>query len=138
MRKRIITAAILMATALLLALPLLSGADNAGGSPKLKAEQSLKGVLPDVKILSIEPASIGDLWEVGFESRGEKGVVYLDQDMEFILVGSLINLKSGENITKQKFNSISKVDFSSIPLKDSLVLGSRKAKHKVVVFDDPD
>ena len=116
MRKRIITAAILMAAALLLALPLLSGADNAGGSPKLKAEQSLKSVLPDVKILSIEPASIGDLWEVGFESRGEKGVIYLDQDMEFILVGSLIHLKSGENITKKTFEKISKVDFSSIPL----------------------
>jgi thiol:disulfide interchange protein DsbC len=33
---------------------------------------------------------------------------------------------------------INKVDFSSIPLDNALVIGNRKALHKVVVFSDPD
>ena len=60
------------------------------------------------------------------------------ENMEYILVGSLIKLSNGENLTKKKYELLTKVDFSSIPLEDSLVIGDPGAKYKVVVFDDPD
>lgn len=103
-----------------------------------EAEAALKPVLPDVKVLSVERAVTGDLWEIAFTSRGDKGIVYLDSSRKHILVGSLIRLEDGANFTKKKFETISSVDFSSIPLEGSLVIGKKDAPFKVVVFDDPD
>ncbi len=103
-----------------------------------QAQEALKKILPDVMVLSIEPAALSGLWEVAFTSRGDKGVVYLDPTRQFIVVGSIIGLDSGVNYTKRKFEAISTVDFASIPLENSVILGDPKAKFKVVVFDDPD
>ena len=103
-----------------------------------QAQEALKTVLPDIKILSIEPAILPEIWEVAFTSRGDKGVVYLDATRQFIVVGSVIDLGTGVNYTKKKFEVINTVDFASIPLDNSVILGDPKAKFKVVVFDDPD
>jgi hypothetical protein len=103
-----------------------------------EAEMALKKVLPDVKVLSVEPAAIGGLWEIAFISRGDKGILYMDSTKTHIMVGSLIRITDGTNFTKRKFESISTVDFASIPLENSLVVGKRDAQYKVVVFDDPD
>ena len=103
-----------------------------------QAQEALKTVLPDVKILSIEPATLPGLWEAAFTSRGDKGVVYIDATRQFIFVGSVIGLSNGVNYTKKKFEAINTVDFASIPLDNSIILGDPKAEFKVVVFDDPD
>jgi len=135
MVKRLMVAVMILTASILLSAVAQAGAEE---DMALKAEQALQAVLPDVKVLSVERAALKDLWEVGFKSRNDKGVVYLDEKMEFILVGSLIKLSSGTNFTKLKYDTLTKVDFSSIPLDDSLVMGDPKAKYKVVVFDDPD
>ncbi len=104
----------------------------------VQAQDALRSVLPDVRVLSVEPSILPGLWEVAFTSRGDKGIVYIDATKEFIVVGSVIGLTTGVNYTKKKFESINKVDFASIPLENSVILGDPKAKYKVVVFDDPD
>lgn len=102
-------------------------------------QRALTPVLKQVAILSVEPAVLPGLWEVAFQSGGERGVLYIDGQMRFVIAGSIINLATGTNYTKQKFESINTVEFSSFDLDDAIVLGDeKKAKHKVIVFDDPD
>jgi len=43
-----------------------------------------------------------------------------------------------QNLTGQRFSDLNRVDLSTIPLEDAIVLGNRDAKRKVIVFDDPD
>ena len=105
---------------------------------KEKAEKALTKALTSVEVLSVDPAALDGLWEVAFKSGKDFGVVYLDDKAEFVLVGSLLNLNSGTNYTKAKFDSISKVDFSLASLEGTLVIGNPKAKMKAIVFDDPD
>ncbi len=103
-----------------------------------QAQEALKAVLPDVRVISTEPSNIAGIWEVAFKSRGDKGIVYIDETRQNIFIGSIIGLTTGINYTKKKFESINTVDFASISLEDSVILGNPKAENKVVVFDDPD
>jgi len=105
---------------------------------KDRAKLLLSGLDPHIKIISLEKANVKGLWEVVIETRGKKGIVYLDESGRNLILGSIIDLITRTNITKEKMDEINRVDVSQIPLDDAVVMGDRKAKHKVIVFDDPD
>jgi thiol:disulfide interchange protein DsbC len=106
---------------------------------KESAGEILKVIMPDVKILSVEPAPVEGLWEVALESRGQKGIAYIDSaGKNVIFGGNIVNLATKTNLTKKKFDEINKIDISLIPLDNAIVMGNSMAKHKVIVFDDPD
>ena len=98
----------------------------------------LKGSYPDIKVLDVRPAQVKGLLEVAVESKGQKGVLYLDSSKNYIVSGSIIDIKTKTNFTQERHNEINKVDVSKIPLDDALVMGDKDAKYRVIVFDDPD
>ena len=118
------------------AKPTLAGKSN--GISRDQARDMLVRILPDVKVISVEKAAVEGLWEVVIQSRGQNGIVYLDEGGKHVIFGSIVESATQTNITKQKFDEINKIDFSLIPLDDAIIMGNKNAKHKVVVFDDPD
>jgi thiol:disulfide interchange protein DsbC len=104
---------------------------------KESAESALKEIIPDVKILDIRPAQVKGLWEVAIETRGQKGVVYIDSTGHYGVFGSILDLKTKTNFTQERNSELNKVDVSQIPLDDALVMGDKNAKYRVIVFDDP-
>ena len=107
------------------------------GLTKESAESALKGIIPDVKILDIRPAQVEGLWEVAIETRGQKGVVYLDSTGHYGVFGSILDLKTKTNFTQERNSELNKVDVSQIPLDDAIVMGDKNAKYRIIVFDDP-
>lgn len=105
---------------------------------KEEARAALSTLVPDVKIVSIAPSAVEGLWEVVIESKGEKGIVYMDRAKKNLVVGQIVDAATGKNYTKRKFDEISRVEFDRIPLEDALILGNPEAKYRAVVFDDPD
>jgi len=103
-----------------------------------QAKKSLIEMIPDVKIISIQPSDVKGLWEIGLESAGKKGMLYLDYSGKHLILGNLFVIATKTNITQEHFQEINKVDTSQIPLKDALVMGDKTAKYKVIVFDDPE
>lgn len=103
-----------------------------------KAEMALKTLDPKIQVLSVKPTLIEGLFEVVAQSGNKKGIIYLDSKGENAFFGSIIEVATKTNITKLSIDEINKVDFSSIPLEDALVMGDPDAPYKVVVFDDPD
>jgi thiol:disulfide interchange protein DsbC len=103
-----------------------------------EAQGALKAIAPDVKILEIQPGPLKGFWELGIEAGGRKNIVYLDFSKKKIIVGNVIDLQTRTNYTKESFDRINKVDLSQIPLENSLVMGDKDAKYKIVVFDDPE
>lgn len=102
-----------------------------------EAADALKGNVPDVKIIEIHPAQVKGLWELAIETKGQKGLAYIDFSKKYIISGSIFDIKSKTNLTQERFAEINKVDLSQIPLDDALVLGNKDAKYRVIVFDDP-
>jgi thiol:disulfide interchange protein DsbC len=107
----------------------------------LNAEQArdvLKVLVPEIKILNIQPAPVNGLWELGIEAGGQKNIVYLDFSKKKIILGKVIDIQTKANLTKESFDKINKVDISQVPLDNSLVMGDKDARYKIVVFDDPE
>ncbi|HMK56804.1 MAG TPA: DsbC family protein [Dissulfurispiraceae bacterium] len=103
-----------------------------------EAAAILKDMIPDATIISVTQAPVKGLWEVLLQAGGRKGIVYLDYSKKNFFSGAIINIKEKKNLTQESFDRLNKVDVSKIPLTDSLVLGDKDAKYKVVVFSDPD
>jgi hypothetical protein len=95
-----------------------------------------------VKILHIEKAPISGLWDIGIDAGGKKAILYLDYAKKHVISpatgGNILLVKTKANLTQESFQKINKIDPAKIPLKDALVMGSKSAKNKVIVFDDPD
>ncbi len=113
------------------------GADVKGLS-KEEAREMLKTLDPAIQVLSVERSAVDGLWEVITDSGGRKGILYIDYAKKNIVVGNILNIATKTNLTKNKFDEINRVDVSKVPLDDAIVMGDPKAKHKVIVFDDPD
>lgn len=103
-----------------------------------QAKEALIPLAPDVKILDVHPAPLNGLWELAIVAGGQKNIVYLDFSKKKILIGNLIDIQTKTNFTKESFSKINKVDVSQVPLENSLVMGDKNAKYKIVVFDDPE
>lgn len=103
-----------------------------------QAGEVIKAFAPDVKILNVLPGPIKGIWEVDFETGGKKNVAYLDYSKKILIVGNLIDTKTKTNYAKESYDQLNKIDVSQIPLDNALVMGSKDAKHKIVVFDDPE
>ncbi len=103
----------------------------------------LKDLIPNVKVLEVRVVPVKGLWEVDIESGGKKGPLYVDFSKKYIVSGSIVTIKEKKNLTQERAEELNKVvlsqdDVSKIPLDDALVMGDKSAKHKVIVFDDPD
>ena len=140
------------------AFMVFSGHGNAYAFPKgedqdcskchtLNAEQAkevLKELIPDVKILGVQNGPINGLWEVSMESAAKKGILYIDYSKKNIIAGNIVGIKTKTNYTQIAYEKINpppppvKIDYSAIPLENSLVMGDKNAKYKIIVFDDPD
>jgi len=46
-----------------------------------RAKSLLGAVIPNLKVLSVEDGPIQGIWEIGFDSNGQKGIVYLDYSL---------------------------------------------------------
>ncbi len=102
------------------------------------AQKAIQGIAPGAKVLSVERSPVEGLWEVVVEFRGRKSILYMDEKMKNVVLGSIVDLQSRRNLTKEKFDEINRVDVSQIPLDDAIVMGDAMAPKRVIVFDDPD
>jgi len=92
----------------------------------------------DIKVEHVQMAPSKGLWEITIESKGRKGIAYLDFAKENLILGQIVKVKTKKNLTMERILDLSRVDVSTIPLEDALVMGDEKAEKRVIVFDDPD
>ncbi len=97
----------------------------------------LKGLVPDIKIIDVKVSPVNGLWEVGMETQGKKGILYVDFSKKKVISGNIFDIATRTNYTQESFQKINKVDYASIPLDNSVVIGDKNAKTKIIVFDDP-
>jgi len=108
--------------------------------------QEMKEILrdlkaPDAEILKVQASPIRGLWEVTISNKGKPALFYVDFSKNFIVSGSIIEVKTGKNKTMERVTKLQedrRVDFSKIPLNRALVMGDAASSKKVAVFTDPD
>lgn len=90
------------------------------------------------RVVDVLPGPFPGTWEVVVEKGGTKYPLYLDYSGKYLFNGQVIRMSDMENLTGLRYIDLNRVDVSTIPLDDAIVIGNPKAEKKVVVFDDPD
>lgn len=69
---------------------------------------------------------------------GRKEVGYITKDNKYLIIGNVIDAKTGENITAKKYRELDKVDVSKVPLDEAVKLKFGKGTKKLIMVADPD
>ena len=64
-------------------------------------------------------------------------VVYLNEDAQHILAGSMIRLKDQHNLTKDLLIQQNSVDWKKLPLQDAIKSVRGTGKRQIAIFSDP-
>ena len=72
-----------------------------------------------------------------FEIRIGTDVFYTDADGAYLVRGEIIDLKTKRNLTEERVNKLSAIDFASLPLKDAVVWKTGTGARRIAVFSDP-
>jgi thiol:disulfide interchange protein DsbC len=113
---------------------------------KAEAVEIVKSMkIADARVLDVKMSPIKGLWEISINRRGKEAPVYIDFSKKYVIEGPIAELPGGADKTSDKTKEQYKgkkeqkgIDTSRISLKNALVLGSRKAATKVIVFTDPE
>ena len=111
----------------LMAVPALAQQDI----EKIKAE--LKKKVPEAPVDSVRKIPYGGLYEVVVGSE----MFYTDKDASFLVLGSIVDLKTKENVTELRSRQLNRVDFASLPIDNAIKIVRGNGSRKVAMFADP-
>ncbi|WP_416547566.1 DsbC family protein [Limnohabitans sp. DCL3] len=72
-----------------------------------------------------------------FEIRMGNDVMYSDVEGNFLIQGSLIDVKQKRNLTEERMEKLSSIPFDQLPLKTAFTQVRGNGKRKLAVFADP-
>lgn len=67
----------------------------------------------------------------------DSDIFYTDAEGNFLIQGNLIDTKARRNLTEERTEKLSAIDFAALPLKDAFVQVRGNGKRKLAVFEDP-
>jgi thiol:disulfide interchange protein DsbC len=114
-------------------------------APKgIEAEQAIETRLrKDVAAFLDAPESIvdsvtripqGGLYEIVL-TNGE--LFYTDKEMSFFILGNIIDTKTRQNLTGERLDKLSRIDFKSLPLAQAIERVNGNGQRVIVTFEDP-
>ncbi len=87
--------------------------------------------LPKIDEVKLSP--MPGLWELRFGNE----IRYSDAAGNFLIEGELIDVRERRNLTAERVDKLSAVDFASLPLQDAVVWKNGSGKRRIAVFADP-
>lgn len=91
--------------------------------------------LPNLpKIEEVNKTPMNGLYEVRVS---DNDIFYTDAEGNFLLHGNLLDTKNKRNLTEERTNKLSAIDFAALPLKDAFVQVRGNGKRQLAVFEDP-
>jgi len=145
MRSRIILLAAV--TLLLISLPSLSFAFVGSGCGEGQCAdchaidvQETKDILKDLvnEVHGVDFSEVPGLFIVDATgNNGKRGLLYMDFSKSYIVVGTTISIADKGNVNQREITRLRRVDLTTIPLADSIVVGDPGASKKMILFTDP-
>lgn len=98
-------------------------------------KKSIEAAYPDIPVESIKKTPYGGLYEVYMGGQ----IVYTDEKFSFLIAeGRLIEPKTRRNVTNERLDELTRIDFSKLPLDQAIKVVKGNGSRKLVVFSDPD
>jgi thiol:disulfide interchange protein DsbC len=89
---------------------------------------------PDFPVISeVAKTDIKGMYEVMVDTE----IYYTDGSANYLFRGELLNTKTGVNITRDRIEKLTAIQFSKLPLQDAFVWSHGDGSRKIAVFSDP-
>ncbi|WP_036596882.1 DsbC family protein [Ottowia thiooxydans] len=72
-----------------------------------------------------------------FEVRVGTDILYTDAEGNYLIQGSLLDTRNRKNLTDERVEKLTAIDFKDLPLKNAFTIVRGNGKRKVAVFEDP-
>jgi len=82
----------------------------------------------------ISKTPMGNLFELRINNSD---ILYTDAEGNYLIEGSLIDAKTKRNLTEERVEKLTAIDFKALPLKDAFTVVRGDGKRKVALFEDP-
>ena len=122
-------AALLLLLAALFALPARAG--------EAEIRQVLKSRFPNVRVDGVQAAPMPGLFEVRFQTPDGPQILYIDAQATYFIDGSLIEAKSGRNLTDERLQKLSAIEFGALPTDLAVKIQRGSGKRVLAMFTDP-
>jgi len=86
------------------------------------------------KIDEVNKSPIAGLYEIRVN---ETEIYYTDAEGNYLVQGNLIDTKQRKNLTEERVDKLTAINFASLPLKDAFTIVRGNGKRKLAVFEDP-
>ena len=94
---------------------------------------NLSRYYPNIQVSNIQATEMLGLYSASLDNQ----IIYLDENAQYMLVGSMVRLKDQKNLTKDLMLQQNSVDWKQLPLKDAIKTVKGTGKRQLVVFSDP-
>ncbi|HKI61944.1 MAG TPA: DsbC family protein [Mariprofundaceae bacterium] len=102
---------------------------------KPNVEADIRKAIPDLQIDAITPSPIDGLYEI----QVGKGVFYTDASGKHLIAGGhIFETATHRDLTRERLETINRIDWSVLPLDKAIVSGDADAPLKLAIFTDPD
>ena len=104
------------------------------GAQEATIRKNLAERLPQLpKIDEINKTPVPGLFEV----RVENEIYYTDAKGDYLIQGSLIDVRQRRNLTEERVEKLLAIDFKSLPFKDAFTVVRGNGSRKLAIFSDP-
>ena len=124
--------ATIMTVATLLVAPGAAVADEA--AVRRLMQQNLQS---GSMIESVQKAQFANLYEVVLRTANGPQILYVDSRATVIIAGSVIDAKSGRNLTEERQRKLSAVRWESLPFHWAITTVRGTGRRKIAVLSDP-
>jgi thiol:disulfide interchange protein DsbC len=97
-------------------------------------KQTLQKRFPDIEILDVTPSPVPGLYEVLTEDT----LAYATPTGDYLLVGSLMDTRTRQNLTKESMDTRNAIDFGTLPVAQAIKVVKGNGQRQIAVFADPD
>ncbi len=112
-----------------------TGASFSAAAQEATIRKNLAERLPVFsKIEEVSKTPMNGLYEVRVN---ESDIFYTDAEGNFLIQGNLIDVRAKRNLTEERIEKLSAIDFDALPVKDAFTIVRGNGKRKMAVFEDP-
>lgn len=118
---------------MLLSIGLLGAMTSVADEASVK--KAIEAAYPKIKVDSVTKTSYAGLYEIFMGGQ----IIYTDEKFSFLIAeGRLVDPKTKKDITGERLDELTKIDFNSLPLDQAIKVVKGNGSRKLVVFSDVD
>ena len=99
--------------------------------------KAVEAKLDGAKVDGVQATPVPGIFEVRFQARDGVQIIYSDAQGSYFFTGQLIDTAKDQNLTQERLQKLSAIEFSSLPLDLAIKVQRGNGKRTMAMFTDP-